>query len=317
MTAAAAIWTVYFSAIGIAGVVLAALWLRPGPKLALKTIAAVGAGGLTIVPWLLVASAQFRHQNEGFWIDPLNVMEILGTAGQLLSGPQIPDGVAFGSVAVAMQAVVIGIWALALGSLIGYRAQLDGRARRGLTFGLIACSGVGILVVVSIVRPTLDARYASLMWMPMLALAGVGLSLLPRRGASVLVGLVAAASLAISLPITHNEVRDLIPELNAGVGPHDLVATTFDEYLILLDESDANVTARLHLLRRDNPHWYVGTAAYPDGAVIHAVPDDVVSSGGRIYWVAPPGVSSPLIPAGYTSRETRCVLLACLTVFER
>ena len=100
------------------------------------------------------------------------------------------------------------------------------------------------------------------------------------------------------------------------VGPHDLVATTFDEYLILLDESNATVLGKLHLLRADEPHWYVGTAAYPPDAVVHAVPQETIDNLGRIFWVAAPAVTSPLIPSNYRAIESRCVLMACLTVYE-
>jgi len=61
----------------------------------------------------------------------------------------------------------------------------------------------------------------------------------------------------------------------------------------------------------------VGTAAYPPGALIHAVPPDVVANGGRVFWVADPADAPPPLPAGYHSLESRCVILACLTIYGR
>jgi hypothetical protein len=65
-----------------------------------------------------------------------------------------------------------------------------------------------------------------------------------------------------------------------------------------------------------DPPWYVGTAAYPADAVIHEVPEDVIASHGRIFWVADPGVDPPTLPSGYRATASHCAVLACLTVYE-
>ena len=315
--AAAALWTDYFAAFALAAVTLAVAWHRRRLDAARKSIAATAAAGLTLVPWLVVASAQLRHSSQGFWVEPLGPRELAGTAGQLLAGPAIASDVTGFPLILALQAATIGVWVVALAWLAVRWRGLDTPARRGLTFGLVASSGVVMLAAVSVVRPLFDARYLDVMWLPIFGLAGAGLGLMPRRVASLAVAVVAVAGLAVSIPITHAQVRDVIPELDASVGPHDLVATTPDQYLILLDESGPRVLDRLQVLATDDPSWFSGTAAYPDGAVVHAVPNDVLEHDGRIFWVAAPGVTTPLLPPGYRPTESRCVLLACLTIYER
>jgi len=153
------------------------------------------------------------------------------------------------------------------------------------------------------------------MWLPLFALAGVGLAAMPRRLAVLLVTAVAVSSLALSAATTHMETSSLVPELDAGVGVHDLAAASWDRYLVLLDEAGPGVQARLHVLTEADLPWYVGTAAYPPGAVIHAVPPDVVANRGRVFWVSDPGAAPPSLPAGYHSLGSRCAILVCLTIY--
>ena len=95
-----------------------------------------------------------------------------------------------------------------------------------------------------------------------------------------------------------------------------MVAAAWNHYLILLDEAGPLVQTRLHVLTLDDPPWYVGTTAYPTGAVIHEVPADVIASYGRVFWVADPGVTPPALPAGYHSTESRCAVLVCVTIYD-
>jgi hypothetical protein len=138
---------------------------------------------------------------------------------------------------------------------------------------------------------------------------------MPRALALVLVAAVAVPAIAVSVATTHTETSSLVAELNASVGPGDLVVAASNQYLILLDETDSEVQARLHVLTSHGVPWYLGTAAYPEGAIIHAVPPAVVASRGRVFWVADPGVAPDSLPAGYHSLETTCAILACLTVY--
>ncbi|MGZ6272858.1 MAG: hypothetical protein ACXWM8_00995, partial [Candidatus Limnocylindrales bacterium] len=193
--------------------------------------------------------------------------------------------------------------------------RLPPESRRGAGFCLLASGGIVILAIASLWRPLLEARYAGIMWLPLFALAGVGLAALPGRVAVVLVAALAVPALALSLAITHPETSSLIPELDARVGDRDLVDASTSQYLVLLDEVGPQTRSRLHVLTADDPPWFDGTAAYPAGAVIHAVPDEVIANGGRIFWIADPDATPPLLPAGYRSLESRCTTGVCLTIF--
>ena len=201
-----------------------------------------------------------------------------------------------------------------LAAVVAWR-RFDAGGRRAAWFCLVAASGVVILAAVSIWRPILDGRYAGVMWLPLFALAGVGLAAMPRRLASVVIAAVAVPAIALSAVPTHAETSFLVPELDASVGGHDAVLAAWGNYLVLLDEADGPVLDRLHVLSTDGLPWFVGTAAYPPGAIVHSVPAEVVAAGGRIFWVADQGVDLPGVPPGYEVRETRCVNLACLTVY--
>ena len=320
VVAAAAVWSDYFSAVALAGIFLAALWLRPGWRVAAAGLAATAVALASIAPWLLVAQAQFERAGQAFWVPPLGPAMVAGTMAQLFTGPPIDLRVPFAPILVGLQvvAVVAGAAALA-GVAVAWRRSgpedLGPAGRRAAVFCLIASSGVALLAAASVWRPLLDARYASLMWLPLFALAGVGLMAMPRRMAGVLVAAVAVPTLALSIATTHTETSSFIPELEARVGPSDLVAASPDNYLILLDEAGPPVRSRLHVAYGGNPPWYFGTAAYPPGAVIHAVPADIVADRGRVFWVAGPGAVLPGLPAGYRSLESRCEVLVCLTIY--
>jgi hypothetical protein len=326
VVAAAAAWSDYFSAVALAGIFLAALWLRPGWRVAAAGLAATAVALASITPWLLVAQAQFERAGQGFWVPPLGPAMVAGTMAQLFTGPPIDLRVPIAPILVGLQvvAVVAGAAALAGAAIAWRRSGPDdlgpvgserAAGRRAAVFCLIASSGVALLAAASVWRPLLDARYASLMWLPLFALVGVGLMAMPRRMAGVLVAAVAVPTLALSVATTHTETSSFIPELEARVGPSDLVAASPDNYLILLDEAGPAVKSRLHVAYGGSPPWYFGTAAYPPGAVIHSVPADIVAGRGRVFWVAGPGDALPGLPAAYRAMESKCAALVCLTVY--
>jgi 4-amino-4-deoxy-L-arabinose transferase-like glycosyltransferase len=313
--AAAAVWTDYFSAVALAGIFVAALWLRPGRRTAAVAFGATAVAVATIAPWLIVARAQFEHTGQSFWVAPLGPVMVGGTLAQLFMGPPIDPALPFGYALIGLQdvAVAAGFAALAGAAVAWRRAGSEGR--RAAMFCLIAASGVAMLAAVSIWRPVLDARYASVMWLPLFALAGVGLMATPRPAAGLLIVAVAVPTLALSVATTHRETSSLVPQLDAQVGPHDLAAASWDHYLILLDETDPGVQSRLHVLSTVGLPWWVGTAAYPAGAVIGEVPADVVANRGRVFWIADPGVAAPALPPGYGAQSTRCAIEVCLTIY--
>ena len=317
VVAAAAVWTDYFCVVALAGILGAALWLRPGRRVAATAFAATTLAVGSIAAWLVAAPAQFGHTGQGFWVPPLGPVMIGGTYGQLFAGPQVPWDIPFGPPLFGLQVVAVMAGSAALAWLaVTWQRGLGPDARRAAAYCLVATGGVALLALVSIWRPVLDARYASVMWLPLLALAGVGLAAMPRRFATLLLAAVAIPTLALSVATTHRETSALVPELDAQVGPHDLAAAAWDHYLILLDETGPAVRPRLHVLSTTPLPWYVGTAAYPDGAAIADIPLDVIAGHGRIFWVADPGVAIPVVPPGYRAGKVRCAIEACLTIYS-
>jgi 4-amino-4-deoxy-L-arabinose transferase-like glycosyltransferase len=315
--AAAAVWTDYFSAVALAGVLLAAAWLRPSRRVYAMACLGCAAAVASLLPWPAYAGDQLNHAGQGFWVAPPSPFGLAGTAGQLFAGPKSKAELPLGNLLLALQiAAAVGGW-LALAGLVLRRRSLSPSGRRAAVFCLLACGGVVALGIVSIWRPLLEARYAGVMWLPLFALAGTGLALLPRRAAGILLTAVAVPGLVLSVAVTHSGTADLLPGIEARMGAHDLVAADPDHYLLALAEGSPSLVARLHVLAAADPPWYFGTAAYPPDAVVHAVPDEVVANGGLIFYVGDPGSTPALLPPGYREQARQCVTDTCLAVYGR
>jgi 4-amino-4-deoxy-L-arabinose transferase-like glycosyltransferase len=315
LAAAASVWTVYFAALALAGILAAAVWLRPRRRTAASALLATGLAVATLAPWLVAAQAQFEHAGGGFWVLSETVSTVGGTLSQLFMGPPVDLSVPFAPILIGLQdaTVVAGFGCLVWG-LRAWRG-LDSGRRNAAAFCLIATAGVAVLAVVTLWRPLLDARYADVMWLPLFALVGLGLVSMPRRvaGAVVAVGLI--ATLALGTAITHSATSYLVPELDAGVGGSDAVLAPWSHYLVLLDEADPAVQARLHVLDPNPLPWYVGTAAYPPGAQVYSIPADAIANRGRIFWIADPGIGLTGLPPDYRQQSVSCSVLACLTIY--
>ena len=315
VAAGAALWTEYFAAAALAGVILAALWLRPSRRTYATAWLVLAAAAATLAPWLVYASDQFGYASRGFWVAPLSVGGVAGTAGQLFAGPlNKADGPLF-NILLAAQAAAAIVGFAALAGLVLRRRRLDPDRARAAVFCLLACGGVVALATVCVWRPLLDARYAGVMWLPLFALAGAGLALVPRRLATALISVVAVAGLTMSVGVTHSGTTDLLPGIEARVHGHDIVDADPDHYLLLLAEGGPRIAAHLHVLAPADPPWYFGTAAYPDGAVLHSVPADFAAHHGRIFYVGDPGTFAFGVPADYVVREASCVSDTCLLIY--
>jgi mannosyltransferase len=313
--AAAALWTDYFAAAALVGIAAAGAWLRPERGFVSVAAGVTAASALTLTPWLVFASAQFERAGQGFWVSPLGPAMLAGTIGQLFAGPPIETGLSYGPALIALQTIAVLAGIAAVAAFAGSWRIRAPEPRFAAVFCVVASGGVALLAIVSLWRPLLDARYAGVMWLPVLALAGAGLAALPRPVAGTLVAALLVPALALGVATTHAQTSSLVPQLDASAGPSDLVAAAPDQYLVILDEAAPQVRNRLHVIAAQDPPWFDGTAAYPPDAVIHAIPAEVAARGGRILWVADPGTAPPSLPAGYRSAEVRCVIGACLTIY--
>jgi hypothetical protein len=298
--AAAAVWTDYFAALALLGLLPAVAVLRPGRRVLTAAALATAAAIASVAPWLLVAREQLAHSGQGFWTPPLNPGSVAGTLAQLFAGPPIDPGVPNREALQALQVLSIlgGTTALLAAAVWVRRRPSADPGRRAALVLPAACSGVLLLAAAGLWRPLFEARYAGVMWLPLFALAGVGLAAVPRRAAALLAAAVAVPALALSIAITHPQTEVLLPDIASRVGPAPGRADP-DHYLWLLSQGSAALTARLHVVAAEAPPWYFGTAAYPEGAVVPAVPADVVAAGGTVFWVAGPDAAPPPLPPGY------------------
>jgi 4-amino-4-deoxy-L-arabinose transferase-like glycosyltransferase len=308
--AALAAWTQYFSLVAlVASGLAAAWWLRPSRRALLAAAAATAIAVATLAPWLLAARAQFSHAATPFWVEPVGLKTIAGTAVQFFSGPPIDPGVPAKIPLQVLQGLAVTAGGLLLVVLVMRRRKLDAGAHRGTAFlaatGLI---GIGLLVLLSLWHPLLEARYASVLWTPLLAVCGIGLTLIPGRPL-VVAALVALAvpSAVLSAAVTHPQTADVLP---GPLGEHDVLLADPSQYLLVEYYGGDSVRRRAHVIGDDVP-WFWGTAAFPEGAVLTSVPPDVTANHGTIYWVGEP---EDVPPAGYRETEVRSAIRVRLEV---
>lgn len=314
--AAAAIWTEYFDAFAIGSALLAVVVaLRPCRRTIVTAAGWTALAGASIAPWLVAARAQFEHAGSPFWVEPLGVGPVAGSVVQFLSGPPIDPGVPFQLALQGLQVVAGLAMLLAFWWAWAKRGSLDAGARRAAACCLVAGSaGILAVLVVSIVRPLLDARYLSVMWLPLFVFGGLGLSFAPRHVALGVLFLIAFPTLVLSVAPTRPDTSGLLPEIESRLGENDFIEASPRQYLLLLDEGSTRVRDRLHVVGPVD--WFWGTAAYPAGAIVSGVPPSVVEHRGQVLAVGEPEDSTPVVPAGYRETAKVCRTRVCLSIFS-
>src|SRR5205807_3612006 len=172
---ALAVHTQYFAALAVAvQLAAAARVLRAGRAAMRRAAAAAAAGGLTLVPWLIAASAQFQHNQTPFWMSRVTAASLGDAAADLFQG----DAAAGTQLATrTLQDLCIGIAALA--GLVVLVVALRTPWPRFRPTAYLAIAGLGAmaaLVALSLFRPLFDPRYLSVLWGPSLPLLGIGLA---------------------------------------------------------------------------------------------------------------------------------------------
>ena len=310
-----ALYTHYFTALAIVGQIAAlALVMRPPWRTLLRLAVPLGAAAGLLLPWLLAASAQFTHASTPFWVDPLGIRTIFqGLLVQLGSGPPVNPGVRGKAAVQTVQGV-----GLAVTVFTGVFVLITGR-RWGRPVTLMAAAAViplAILCAISIKVPLVDARYAVVLCVPLFPLLGAGLAGAARPAWTLAAGAgLLACCFAVALAPTHPETPALVAELQGRIGPHDLIDANPSTYLLLLDQSDPTVVAHLRVVDAQPVPWYYGTAAFPPGAVVPAVPADVVNNRGTITSVFDWGPAGSPPVAGYRLAAHQCWDQLCADTF--
>jgi 4-amino-4-deoxy-L-arabinose transferase-like glycosyltransferase len=303
----AAVYTHYFAIVAVTAQVLVALWVfKPSPATARRMLAAFFVGGLTLVPWLVVASAQFQHAGAPFWVAPIQL-------GSLFSDLVTRLGRTSGE-----ELTTVATWigeAAVIPLLVLLYRRVDPPRRRGVLF-LLLCSlapTVAVLLI-SLYKPVYDTRFVLIFWGPGEAVVGASLAALgrPMIGPLVCVAL-AAASVFGLLQVQRPDFAAVVTPLNGRVQGGDVVALNGpDHYFSIAYAGDA-ATQKALLVVGDNIPWYFGTAGYPPGTQVHSIP----AVSGRVYVVGDAGMKLPPVPAGFVHQSRSCHDGVCVDGFGR
>ena len=310
---AAALMTHWLAAVPVLmGVGAAVVALRADRRTTLRVAAASALGGLVLLLlWVPFATAQLQHGSDGFWVQPVDGQQLLGVLTQYLAGPAVDSDLPQRGLIINLQAGAL-IAASIAGALVLFLLPWDtSERRRGIALvTLVGLGSVVVLLLVSLRHPILDARYASVMWGPLFALLGLGLSRL-RWAAVIPLAAMGAASLALCWYPTRADVATLVhDQLDGRVGGNDLVVASADSYLQVLVDADPATAARTRVGAASLP-WYWGVAAFPPDAFLDHIP----AGAGTIYVITQPGDGMPPLPADHVDAGSHCATRVCVEVY--
>ncbi len=304
-----AVYTQYFALLAIPAQLIALRFaLRASWRVVATAAAVCGAALVALVPWLIFAAPQFSHAETPFWVPPLSLNGIRGAVMQFFTGPPI-DTLAVQILQAG--AVVGGVLAVILLAL--HRKTL-GRAAAYVAL----CGGLPLvgLVMISVWRSLLEARYAGVVWGPLFALVAIGIASMSRTWVkAVLAALLVGPTVGFSLLITHPDTPALIAYMAPRLQPNDFIDAAPGDYLLLLYYGDANLRAHTHIVA-DREAWFWGTAAYPPDALIPTVPAATIQNGATIYWVDDAGRPLKGKPSGYVLARFQCFSTVCLATYQ-
>jgi hypothetical protein len=290
---------------------VAAAVVLPERRALPRALAAVALGSVPLAAWLPLATAQAGHAGQPFWASGLGPAPTLGIVTQLLAGPGIDGILPHRTLLVGAQAVcLLGVSITGAAVLLGIARPVVSGWRGGWYLAVAGLGAIGILALLSLRSPLWDARYASVLWPPLVPLLGLGLARLRRLAALPLAGMAAAALLPAFLQ-SHADVGALAVSLRGRMGPNDVVLVTPDLYLQLLAEGDAATVARTHVPAR-TVEWYWGVAAYPVDALMPSVP----ASAATVRVVSTEGYAPPAGPPGHERTGHGCAALVCVDVYS-
>ena len=277
----------------------------------------VGALGLasvvSLVPWIIAARAQLSHSTGAFWVPSLSVTSLFGGLEQFFTGPPLNTWVTGFTLLRAVELVGDAAGCLALASLVVNRRRLTAEgADTAAVLGLAVVVGVGVMLLASFYHPLEDGKYLSAAWAPAYALLGAGFATMPWRRVAIGAGAVTAAVAAATvLTITNPETPMALAAIEGHVSRGDLVAAYPSEYLLVRYYADQATVDDTRSLAKGVP-WFWGTAVYPPGAVLHALPRPGSSD---VWYVYEPGDPFPNT-GGYRIGSTRCWTGVCVTMLS-
>ena len=316
----AALYTNYFALFAAVGQLIAiVLVFHVDRRRLLLAGAAVATAMLLLVPWLIYAHAQLNHGSEPFWVAGVGFSTLSGVIVQFFGGPSIDAGISGALTLQTLQGVAVVIGAVGVMSLLARRHRLAEPTRRSCAFlALCSLGALSLLVLISAWHPLVEARYASVIWGPLVCLVAVGFSEVARPAIAPL-GILVMAVIAtvLSFALTEPDTPALTQVINGHVGPHDLVITSPAAYLLVLEYGDAAVRRQTHIVSNDVP-WYWGTALFPRDAVLKRYPSPD-GHLGTIYYIDVPGQPAARQPPKVERllKPRRCYGTICLSTYAR
>ncbi|MFZ0128380.1 MAG: glycosyltransferase family 39 protein [Candidatus Dormiibacterota bacterium] len=312
-----AVYTVYFALFAVFAQVITVGVLYRHRLRAVLLVATLGVAiVLSLVPWIVVARAQLSHSAGAFWVPALSVTSLFGGLEQFFTGPPLNTWVTGFAALRALEVAGDLIGCLVLVALVVNRKRLTAVGVETAAFlGLAVAIGVGVMILASFYHPLEDGKYLSAAWAPMYPLVGAGLATLRWRTAAVGAAAATAAVAATTvLSITNPETPLAVADVSRVAAPGEIVTAYPSEYLLVLYYANHGLGARTRVLGVNVP-WFWGTAVYPPGAVLHALPQS--SPGPSDAWyVYEPGDPLPPAGRGYTVSGTRCWTGVCVTMLN-
>ncbi len=314
LTSILAVYTVYFALFAVFAQVITVAVLH---RRRLRAVVIVGALGLatlvSLVPWLIAARAQLSHSTGAFWVPSLSVTSLFGGLEQFFTGPPLNTWVTGFALLRALELAGDVAGCLALAALLVNRKRLTAAGADTAAFvGLAVVVGVGVMLLASFYHPLEDGKYLSTAWAPAYALLGAGVATMPwRRVAFGAGGVTAAVAAATVLAITNPETPMALAAFEGQASRGDLVAAYPSEYLLVRYYGDGAIAGNTRSLAVNVP-WFWGTAVYPPGAVLHALPRHGSSA---VWYVYEPGDPMPNT-AGYHIESTSCWTGVCVTMLS-
>jgi mannosyltransferase len=222
-------WSLYLIGTMLVWLVFQIVWGRPEWRRGAKASLIAGLiGCLAFVPWLPTFLYQSKHTGTP-WATPANFAAMVNAVSSFAGGGT-NQGRALGLIFFALAG--LGLFGLATGRShidLDIRTRPLGRPLAIAVVGTLAAAITGGLVTNS----AFDARYASVVFIPLILLVAIGLlAFLDRRVRAVILSVAVIAGLASSIPnVTTNRTQaGQVARAIAATGrPGDIVAYCPDQ----------------------------------------------------------------------------------------
>ena len=300
----AAVYTHYFALLAVAAqLMVALLLLKPGPRTAARLLAAATGGAVTLAPWLLYALPQLGHVAGPFWVTWETIFPSIPAMLHGATPKQVSSLLAWLSLALALAALVLHL-----------RHASTGERRRTLFLAGCAFVPTTALLAASLWKPLYDPGFAAIFWGPGMAATGAALAALRRGWIGAAIGPPAILITVLLLfQVPSPDFATVLAPVQGRLAPQDVIVLGEpDEYFPIAYSVDPETLRAVRVVAVDVP-WFYGTAAYPPGTQVRAVPD----TGGRVYAIVRTGSPGPPMAAGLRLVESHCSDGVCLRAYSR